>query len=192
MQKRKRGRPRKLNKYVRAGGVIIGMLLHGKCFTIDPQDYKRVKQYTWRAGGKNYVYTLITVAGRRKRIFLHRLIMGVQTISWKAVQVDHVNGNPLDNRRSNLRLASAAENQINKKKPRVDSTTKATGVTYRNGKWIASIGYQGGREFLGAFDTKEEAVKMRKEAEEFLYGEFSNKDREIENHREGAGIHLPE
>ena len=83
-----------------------------------------------------------------------------------------MDGNPLNNRRCNLRLATAAENQINKKKPRRDNTTGHTGITYRNGKWIATVSCQGHKEHLGAFGTKEEAIKMREEAEEFLYGDF--------------------
>lgn len=174
-RKRKPGRPRKLNVYAKKPGLCIGQLLHDKQFIIDSADYEVVKGYTWRAGRGNYVYTLVTEEGERRRIFLHRLIMGLKNVSWKEQQVDHIDGNPLNNCRNNLRLATAAENQINKKKPRRDNTTGHTGITYKDGKWIATLNYHGHKDFLGAFSTMEEAIKIRKEAEEILYGEYSPK-----------------
>ena len=153
--------------------MYIGQLLHDKQFIIDDADFDKVKGYTWRAGRGNYVYTLVIEEEERRRIFLHRLIMGLKDISWKEKQIDHIDGNPLNNCRSNLRLATASENQINKKKTRSDNATGNTGITYKDGKWIATLGYRSHREYLGAFDTKEEAIKIRKEAENVLYGEYS-------------------
>lgn len=181
-KQKRRGRPRKLNQYKEIPGSYIGQLLHGKNFAIDAADLELIREYTWRSNSKNYVFTTVMKDGRRKRIFLHRLILGVQDIDWKEVQVDHKDGDPLNNRRANLRLAMAAENQINKKAPRRDSTTGATGVVERNGKWIAFIGFHGRKEHLGVFDTKDEAIEIRKEAEELLYGEFSPKGKTEENH----------
>ena len=176
---KKRGRPRKLNLYEKNNGWYTGQLLHGKTFQIDEADYEKVRLYTWRCDRKGYVYTIITKNRVRRRIYLHRLLMHVASVvDWKAMQIDHIDGNPLNNRRDNLRYASAAENQINKKKPRIDSTTRVTGVTYdkSKGKYVASIGYGRHREYLGAFNSLEEAMKIRQEAEELLYGEFSNRE----------------
>lgn len=178
MRERKLGRPRKLNVYEKELGLCIGQLLHDKQFIIYSVDYEKVKGYTWRASRGNYVYTLVTEEGKRRRIFLHRLIMGLKDVSWKEQQVDHIDGNQLNNRRKNLRLDTAAENQINKKKPRRDNTTGHTGITYKNSKWKATLNYHGHKDFLGAFSTMEEAIKMRKEAEELLYGEYTPKNNE--------------
>lgn len=173
---RKRGRPRKLNLYEKNDGLYTGQLLHGKTFQIDEEDYEKVCLYTWRCDRKGYVYTIITKNKVRRRIYLHRLLMHIASVvDWKTMQID---SNPLNNRRENLRYASAAENQINKKKPRIDSTTHVTGVTYDKSKkkYIASIGYGRHREYLGAFNSLKEAMKIRQEAEELLYGEFSNRE----------------
>lgn len=174
----KRGRPRKLNLYEKNDGWYTGQLLHGKTFQIDEADYEKVRVYTWRCDCKGYVYTIITKNRVRRKIYLHRLLMHVASVvNWKTIQIDHIDGNPLNNRRSNLRYANAAENQINKKKPRIDNKTNATGVTFdqSKGKYVAFIGYDGHKEYLGAFTSLEEAVKIRQEAEELLYGEFSNR-----------------
>lgn len=83
--------------------------------------------------------------------------------------------NKFDNRKENLAIKTTQQNSMNIYR-RFDNKTGVAGVTYRNGKWIARIGYQNKRYHLGSFNTFEEAVKVRKEAEEELWNEFSFKN----------------
>lgn len=92
---------------------------------------------------------------------MHRLLLGVS----KGEQVDHLNRDRLDNRRSNLRVASQLENVLNTGLPS-NNTSGVKGV-YRhpkNPKWIAQIKRARKIRYLGSFDTLEEAALCRKEA----------------------------
>ena len=88
----------------------------------------------------------------------------------EGMQIDHINGVRNDNRISNLRLATRLENSQNKKR-RTDNSSGATGVTYNkaSGLWLARIGVDGERVYLGSFATKEEAEAARVEAKARLH-----------------------
>ena len=80
------------------------------------------------------------------------------------LQVDHINHNTLDNRKKNLRLATASQNNVNK---------NFKGYTIReNGKVEVSIRINGKYTYLGRFNTVEEAESYRKEIAQMVYGEF--------------------
>lgn len=87
--------------------------------------------------------------------------------------VDHKNGNTLDNRRENLRLATTSQNSINQKLRR-DNTSGVKGVYWdkKNKKFKAQISLHGKAKSLGRFSTKEEAAYAYAVASEHLHGEF--------------------
>ena len=88
--------------------------------------------------------------------------------------VDHINRNPLDNRKSNLRICSYQENSFNKS-IRVDNTSGIPGVSFHkiNKKWRAKIKYNNLTIHLGYFEDINEALINRRVAEEILFGEYS-------------------
>ena len=90
--------------------------------------------------------------------------------------VDHINRNPLDNRKCNLRVCSQQQNTINRSL-RNDNTSGKSGVTFnkRIGKWQANVYISGKRHHLGYFDNKEDAITARLEGEEKYFGEFAPK-----------------
>lgn len=108
------------------------------------------------------------------REYLHRIIMGVTGIK---VIVDHINGNPLDNRRSNLRTATNSQNVCNKNKHK-NNTSGYKGVWKRNdGRkkcWVAEIGYGDLNKKIGSFYTKEAAAEAYNEYALKLHKEFAN------------------
>jgi hypothetical protein len=90
--------------------------------------------------------------------------------------VDHINGNKLDNQEHNLRIATKAENNRNVKKT-WDSSSKYKGVTYQEGldkPWIAQIGYEGKRIYLGSYHHEKTAANMYNLAAKQLFGEFAD------------------
>lgn len=118
-----------------------------------------------------------TIEGSRGTIYLHRCVMervlGRSLLSKETV--DHVNRNPLDNRRSNLRIASIAEQQYNKVMMS-NNTSGYKGVFWNTArkKWNAKINVNKKQVHLGYFNTPEEAHAAYCEAAKKYHGEFAN------------------
>ena len=93
--------------------------------------------------------------------------------------IDHVDGDTLNNRISNLRAATSGENSANSK-GHYNSTTGAKGVYFRRSNryrpFVVHIGSKGSRRWLGAFATLEEAITARREAACRLHGVFAKHD----------------
>ena len=91
--------------------------------------------------------------------------------------IDHIDGNPLNNKISNLRLATMSQNQCNKK-VQTNNKSGVTGVYFINdtNKWTASIQLSGKKVVLGCYQTKEEARQARIEAEKKYFGKFRRQD----------------
>ena len=129
---------------------------------IDIDDLELVSNYKWYLGKNNYVSSKCK-ASDNKLIYLHRLILNPD----KGFVVDHINNYTLDNRKCNLRICTQHQNTINKKPSSSD-----TGVFIRAGRWEARIMYNYKNIYLGRFDTKDEAIMVRRQAEEKYFGEF--------------------
>jgi hypothetical protein len=151
------------------GDVAYLTLTRGYEAMIDVADIGLVNDANWNVftpNGRNNIY-----ADRRTptRALLHRVIMG-----FPAMQVDHINGNGLDNRRCNLRLVTHSENQMNRKGPAKQGTSGARGVSFNKaaGKWIAYIHAGGKHIYLGRFADKDSAIAARVEAAAKFHGDF--------------------
>jgi len=133
---------------------------------IDIDDLQRVLDYTTNWSGRNRYVVSIKGSGRTKTIFLHRFINNTP----EGLLTDHIDGNPLNNRKSNLRSVTAQENQQNRGVNK-NSTSGYRGVykTKRNRSkpWCANVFVNYKRITLGHFATAEEAnevvVAWRKE-----------------------------
>jgi hypothetical protein len=114
---------------------------------------KKRKWYVW-ANGKDS-------DGKPITIHLHRYIMNPP----EGLQVDHFDGDSLNNTRQNLRIVTQSQNQQNRQSARRDSKTGIRGVSFSNGRWIAYAQVNGKRKHLGSFNTAKEAedcvVKFR-------------------------------
>jgi len=129
-------------------------------------------QYRWRTHlNHGYSYARSSTLQLLHRIILERVLGRTLT---RKEQVDHINGDTLDNRRENLRLATHAQNQQNRK-VRSDSKSGYKGVWYRSdtGKWCAEIKANRKRYCLGSFGTPEDAYKAYCDAAKELHGEFA-------------------
>jgi hypothetical protein len=146
-------------------------------FTYDPMtgEFKRILRRTrWQGdvpcselitGKNNRGYYWVKI--NRHMYLVHRLIVLYMTGVHPRGEVDHINGDRLDNRWGNLRDTSPFENSRNQGN-REDNTSGCRGVTFskNSDKWVARISHQGVRYSLGYFPTKEEAIEARKEAEQ--------------------------
>lgn len=144
---------------------------------IDAEDAERVFLHKWSCftnkSGAVYAQTspkkVHRTPGQPKMVFLHRYIMEAP----HGMQVDHVNGNTLDCRRQNMRLATAAENCRNRGRRSIGSTSPYKGAYLLNGKWAARIGSAGKVIFLGYFKSAEDAALAYDRAALELHGEFA-------------------
>ena len=122
-------------------------------------------------------YGYLQVSLNKERVLAHRVAWLIHHGAWPFGEIDHVNGNKLDNRLENLRDVTSSENHKNMPKAS-NNTSGALGVSWRKdlGKWSAYIKAGGGKKHLGHFSCFDEAVTARREAENF-YGYHFNHGR---------------
>lgn len=151
-------------------GTKLIPLSNGKVAIVDEADYDYLNQWNWHCVN-NYARRQFKRNSQRTVIWMHRLIAGTPD----ELFTDHVNGNTLDNRRSNLRVCNAMQNQGNRKKSKNGKTSRFKGVSkecdsqrYRATAWV-----NGKRTRLGGFDTQEEAACAYNMWAMNHFGEFS-------------------
>jgi hypothetical protein len=102
---------------IEGGSVKTIKLTKGYEAIVDDEDYERSIKIIWHThlnnggGGEPYAFGRIKVAGKWKSIMLHRYILGIED---PKTQVDHIDRNPLNNTRSNLRTCTHGQNMANK------------------------------------------------------------------------------
>lgn len=153
-------------------------LSNGVDFTIVDDDvFEELSKKRWylhlaRNSKCKYALTGMVTAknGLRKRqtVFMHRLIMG-----FPQSYIDHINGNSLDNRRCNLRLCTASQNQMNQRTGRGVSGYKGVSWKKQCSRWMVGIKVGEKNLYLGVYKTKEEAALVYNEAAKKYYGEFA-------------------
>lgn len=103
---------------------------------------------------------------RARLLYAHRVVYAMASGAWPKQSIDHINGDPADNRPENLRDVSHRENHLNTKLFS-NTTSGAVGVSFnkRLGKWAAHITVKGKYHHLGFHVEKGNAVSARKQAE---------------------------
>lgn len=148
-------------------------LTKGKYTIVDKNDFNFLNQWKWRLHSANYAYRNDKRKSGKPRIgiLMHRLILKAP----KNKQVDHINGNGLDNRRKNIRLCTSTENHINSRKSS-NNTSGYKGVTYdkRKKKWAAYTSRDRKYLFLGYFKNKKDAAKAYNKKVKELFNNFAN------------------
>lgn len=141
-------------------------LTRGMFAIVDDADFDTLQKYNWQMHKHGY-------ATRKKglgHISMHREIMNPPS----GFDVDHINGNKLDNRRANLRICSRHENTFNQGL-RSNNNSGYKGVSWRKQerKWIAQIQANGKRKTIGYFDSAIEAARAYDNAAIEAYGEYA-------------------
>lgn len=152
-------------------------LSQGKFAIVDDEDYEYLNQWKWSIVSDSINQYAIrrlstSIDKKRRTIRMHRLVLDVID---KKLVVDHINGNTLDNRKSNLRVCTQLENNKNVNKIKSNNKTGYKGVLWhkRDRIYEAFIGLNGKRIYLGRFHDIIEAVKAYNEAALKYHGEFA-------------------
>lgn len=149
-------------------------LTRGFVAIVDDEDFDWLSQWRWCATqrpGRGYaIRSAQCVVDGRKRgvsILMHRQILDAQP----GQLVDHINGDPRDNRRANLRICTANQNSYNR---RAYGRWPYKGLNQTaSGRWKAEVRAEGRRHHVGTFATAEEAARAYDEAAKRLHGEFA-------------------
>lgn len=155
----------KRNKYNLDGDCGICYLSDGTEVMFDKEDYDLIKDWTWYKDGHGYVVSHKAKNNVRTCVKMHMLVMG----SDGSMDVDHIFRNKLDNRKSQLRFATRAENTRNQGL-RKNNTSGCKGVSWHKNRktWVAEI--QG--KYIGSSDSLEEAKLLYDNKAKELYGGF--------------------
>lgn len=143
---------------------------------IDETDLALLEAHRWCAPKRprflQYVRRAVWLPGRQSctTILLHREILKAPT----GLYVDHINGDTLDNRRANLRVATPKQSAANRRS-QSGSSSRYLGVTWHTGcsRWQAQIGGSGDTAYLGLFSDEAEAARTYDVAARKRYGEFA-------------------
>jgi hypothetical protein len=136
---------------VQVGGHYANSRRQGVAL-VDVADAEAVSAYSWSMHNYGYAARETRVGGKRTTVLLHRELLDLEP--GDGIQADHINGDPLDNRRVNLRIATNAQNGQNRRKRAYRGTTWDAS---RN-LWRAHVRLAGKEHYLGRFATREEAA----------------------------------
>jgi len=149
-----------------------------KSFKIDADDFETVSPIRWHDNGSGYLINRFVEKGKRITLRLHRALMSPAPNE----DVDHINRDVTDNRKSNLRICTHHDNCKNKSKSR-GCTSRYKGVCYakNRGKWISHIRVAEKLKYLGYYESEKAAAVAYDEAAIKYYGEFANPNFPTEN-----------
>lgn len=148
---------------------LNGKYSNGRFALVSEEDYDRLSKYSWRVNNHGYVVRTKKIDEQPNPVSLHRDVL----LPPPGVDVDHYNGDKLDNRRENLRFCNPSQNGANSKL-RSDNTSGFRGVIKSGSKFIAQIRVKQKRIYLGTFRTSIEAASAYNNAAIKHFGLFAS------------------
>lgn len=147
-------------------------LTQGKFTLVDDEDYEEFNKHKWYASKEGYVfYAQRSTYNPHKILRMHREILNALPTQ----QIDHINGNGIDNRKSNLRFCNHSQNQGNQTHKKRIGTSKYRGVHWakKDKFWVSGIVVNGEKQHLGSYFNEEAAAKAYDRAARKHFGDFA-------------------
>lgn len=139
--------------------VVFIPLTRGKVAVIDFDDFEKVRGFKWHADQDGHTFYAKRAAPRpsKSKLMMHREILGCPA----GLEVNHVDGDGLNNQRSNLEITTRGGNSRAFRRRLAPAASKFRGVVghTKSKRWRACIKFQGKREYLGWFDSEESAAR---------------------------------
>ena len=158
------------------GDVAYVPLTKGLEAIIDAADVGLVDGFNWFAHTQthtSYARRQIYFGSKTHTVYMHRAILGLSD----GVEGDHIDGNGLNNRRSNLREANRAQNNQNRRRHKNNSSgIKGVRFHEKSGRWLAKIHFNGKSLHLGSFLSEEEASSAYSRESDRLHAEFKRQN----------------
>ncbi|MEK6861476.1 MAG: AP2 domain-containing protein [Nanoarchaeota archaeon] len=150
------------------------ILSQNKVALVDDKDFEWLNQWKWYYGSRDYAIRkkhihLGKYRYKTESILMHREIMKVS----RGIFIDHINGNGIDNRKQNLRIATQQQNMCNSK-TRSDNTSGYRGVWWDeyHKKWAAEIHFNNKKKTIGRYEDIKNAAKAYNDASLKYHGEY--------------------
>jgi hypothetical protein len=153
----------------------VKFIVDGRTALVDDDAHHLLLRYTWRYEArtrKYYVCSSTTKNGKRVSLYLHRMILGASV----GEMVDHINGDTLDNRRCNLRLVTARQNNLNSAKKPSKYNNRFRGIQKKARGFSSQIRVDGKILWLGTFATDVEAAYKYDLASLDHHGEYGRRN----------------
>lgn len=142
-------------------------LTNGMTAYVDEDDFEKLSEYPWFVSfRKHNMYARRNTPGfNNKKILMHREILGITD---SKIHIDHIDGDGLNNQKSNLRVCDQKLNMANRKK-NIKGSSVFKGVSKRDNKWRANLAGKS----IGTYDSEKEAALAYNCAASFRYREFA-------------------
>lgn len=147
-------------------------LSENKKALIDDDDYDLISQFKWFSSkNRNVFYAEKTdfIGSKKIKTKMHRLILNITN---KKNQIDHIDGNGLNNQKSNLRICSISQNGCNRRVSKNKKSSKYLGVFNNKGRWMASCRHNGVLHSKSAISEIDAAIKYN-ELAKYYHNEFA-------------------
>lgn len=145
-------------------------------FFVDTADLDLIAAHSWRIYRVHTTYDKVETSANIQGKIIHFSLATFLLSVPKGMMVDHIDRDPTNNRRNNLRLATGGQNSRNVPKTSAKRSSVYKGVSWhkRKNKWIASCAINSRNKFLGYFNDEIEAAKAYDLSAKELHGEFAN------------------
>lgn len=151
--------------------VVFIPLTQSQVTVIDFDDYEKIRGMKWCAQSRKGRFHAARYFGK-KYDYLHRFLLNAPA----GIEVDHRDGDGLNNQRYNLRLATKEHQRWGYKRPKTNCTSSFRGVSWYSqwGRWVAEITFKKKKIRLGGFDNEEDAARAYDAKARELFGEWAS------------------